>query len=47
MLDGEERTIIAEGDPRQLREHSADERVRAFFNRRPGEVHRERRKDVH
>lgn len=30
MLDREEHTIIAEGDPRELRESSADPRVRAF-----------------
>ncbi len=35
MLDGETRGIIAEGDPRDLRDHSPDPRVRAFFNRRP------------
>lgn len=33
MLDREEHTIIAEGDPRELRESSADPRVRAFFRR--------------
>lgn len=35
MLDRETRRIIAEGDPRELREHSTDPRVRAFFHRLP------------
>src|SRR5215470_14967816 len=35
MLDGEQKGIIAEGDPKELRDHSPDERVRAFFNREP------------
>jgi phospholipid/cholesterol/gamma-HCH transport system ATP-binding protein len=34
MLDRTTRGIIAEGDPRQLRDHSTDERVLAFLNRR-------------
>lgn len=33
MLDGDEKTIIAEGDPRHLRETSTDPRVQAFFRR--------------
>ncbi len=33
MLDKERRGIIAEGDPRVLRESAADPRVRAFLNR--------------
>ena len=33
MLDKEAKGIIAEGDPRWLKENSADPRVRAFFNR--------------
>lgn len=33
MLDKGAKGIIAEGDPRQLRDHSEDARVRAFFNR--------------
>lgn len=33
MLDRAERGIIAAGDPRRLREDSADPRVRAFFRR--------------
>lgn len=35
MLDTGTRGIIAEGDPRELRDHSPDPRVRAFFNRAP------------
>jgi phospholipid/cholesterol/gamma-HCH transport system ATP-binding protein len=35
MLDRETRRIIAEGDPRELREKSTDPRVRAFFHRLP------------
>jgi phospholipid/cholesterol/gamma-HCH transport system ATP-binding protein len=34
MLDREVRGIIAEGDPRILRDTSKDERVREFLNRR-------------
>jgi phospholipid/cholesterol/gamma-HCH transport system ATP-binding protein len=33
MLDAETKSIIARGDPRQLRDHSPDPRVRSFFNR--------------
>jgi phospholipid/cholesterol/gamma-HCH transport system ATP-binding protein len=33
MLDRETKSIIARGDPRQLRDTSSDPRVRAFFNR--------------
>lgn len=33
MLDGESHTIIAEGAPAELREHSSDPRVRRFFLR--------------
>jgi phospholipid/cholesterol/gamma-HCH transport system ATP-binding protein len=29
------RSIIAEGKPADLRDHSADPRVRQFFNRQP------------
>ena len=43
MLDGERRTIIAEGDPKELRDHSAEPRVHAFFNREPGTAVRDRR----
>lgn len=35
MIDSEAKNIIADGDPRQLRDHSTDPRVHAFFNRRP------------
>ncbi|MGH9884544.1 MAG: ABC transporter ATP-binding protein [bacterium] len=35
MLDREAKGIIATGDPRELRDHSTDPRVAAFFNRRP------------
>ncbi|HET8932384.1 MAG TPA: ATP-binding cassette domain-containing protein [Polyangiales bacterium] len=38
MLDKETRSIIAEGDPRELRDHSEDPRVRAFFHRKPKEM---------
>jgi phospholipid/cholesterol/gamma-HCH transport system ATP-binding protein len=33
MLDADSKSIIARGDPRQLRDHSEDVRVRSFFNR--------------
>ena len=33
MLDKESKSIIAQGDPRVLRDSSADPRVRQFFNR--------------
>jgi phospholipid/cholesterol/gamma-HCH transport system ATP-binding protein len=35
MLDKSARGIIAEGDPRDLKEHSPDPRVKNFFNRKP------------
>ncbi len=35
MLDPVSRSIIAEGKPAELRDHSTDPRVRQFFNRRP------------
>ena len=35
MLDPVSRSIIAEGKPADLRDHSADARVRQFFNRQP------------
>jgi phospholipid/cholesterol/gamma-HCH transport system ATP-binding protein len=38
MLDRESRSIIARGDPRELRDHSPDPRVHAFFNRTHPEV---------
>ncbi len=36
MLDRETSSIIARGDPRDLRDHSEDPRVHAFFNRIAG-----------
>lgn len=38
MLDKETKSIIATGDPRELRDHSTDPRVRDFFNRRTRSV---------
>jgi phospholipid/cholesterol/gamma-HCH transport system ATP-binding protein len=38
MLDKQAKTIIARGDPRELRDQSAEPRVRNFFNRQPGSV---------
>jgi phospholipid/cholesterol/gamma-HCH transport system ATP-binding protein len=35
MVDAVSRTIIAEGKPAELRDRSADSRVRQFFNREP------------
>jgi phospholipid/cholesterol/gamma-HCH transport system ATP-binding protein len=35
MLDKETKSIIARGDPRELRDKSDDARVRSFFNRAP------------
>ena len=35
LLNGEKKTIVAEGDPSTLRESSPDPWVRAFFNREP------------
>ena len=40
MLDGESKQIVAEGKPADLRDHSPNPQVRAFFNRQPLE-HRE------
>lgn len=37
MLDRDSKSIIARGDPRQLRDSSTDPRVRSFFNRTPQE----------
>ncbi|HVZ36249.1 MAG TPA: ATP-binding cassette domain-containing protein [Polyangiaceae bacterium] len=37
MLDRASRSIIARGDPRELRDHCDDPRVRAFFHRLPSE----------
>jgi phospholipid/cholesterol/gamma-HCH transport system ATP-binding protein len=35
MIDPRSRSIIAEGRPADLRDHSSDPRVRQFFNRQP------------
>jgi phospholipid/cholesterol/gamma-HCH transport system ATP-binding protein len=35
MLDPVSRSIVAEGNPKDLRDHSDDPRVRQFFNRTP------------
>jgi phospholipid/cholesterol/gamma-HCH transport system ATP-binding protein len=35
MVDAVSRSIIAEGKPAELRDHSSDSRVRQFFNREP------------
>jgi phospholipid/cholesterol/gamma-HCH transport system ATP-binding protein len=35
MLDKSAKGIIAEGDPRDLKDHSRDPRVKNFFNRKP------------
>jgi phospholipid/cholesterol/gamma-HCH transport system ATP-binding protein len=34
MLDGSTRGIIAEGDPKELKDHHPDPRVRSFFHRK-------------
>lgn len=46
MLAGETRGIIAEGDPRRLREESGDARVREFLNRREKPVNRQSHPDT-
>jgi phospholipid/cholesterol/gamma-HCH transport system ATP-binding protein len=38
LIDRKAKGIIAEGDPRALRDASEDPRVRAFFNREPEAV---------
>ncbi|MGH7786378.1 MAG: ABC transporter ATP-binding protein [Candidatus Binatia bacterium] len=43
MLDAGTKQIIAEGDPRALRDHSTDPRVHAFFNRQPVQTAQHRR----
>lgn len=43
MLDGEAKRIIAEGNPQELRDHSTDRRVHAFFNREPSVIAHNRR----
>jgi phospholipid/cholesterol/gamma-HCH transport system ATP-binding protein len=37
MLDPKTKSIIAEGDPKELRDHSDDPRVHSFFNREPAQ----------
>ena len=44
MLDAESKGIVAEGPPKELRDHHPDPRVHAFFNRQPPE-HPHRRTD--
>ncbi len=46
MLDREVKGIIAEGDPKELRDHSKDIRVREFLNRREETVHRQSAQDT-
>jgi len=41
MLDPVSRSIIAEGKPADLRDHSTDPRVRQFFNRQPDAAEQE------
>jgi phospholipid/cholesterol/gamma-HCH transport system ATP-binding protein len=41
MLDPVSRSIIAEGKPADLRDHSTDPRVRQFFNRQPDKAVRQ------
>ena len=43
MLDAVSRSIIAEGNPAELRDHSTDPRVRQFFNRQPDAARQEAR----
>jgi phospholipid/cholesterol/gamma-HCH transport system ATP-binding protein len=38
MLDKDEKGIVAEGEPKYLKEHSGDPRVINFFNRKPLKV---------
>jgi phospholipid/cholesterol/gamma-HCH transport system ATP-binding protein len=47
MLDGETKGIIAEGKAQELRDHSADPRVHAFFNREPSPSFRRRTESGH
>ena len=47
MLDGDAKKIIAEGTPQELRDHSADPRVHAFFNREPSPTFRRRSNSGH
>ena len=43
MLDSGTQRILAQGDPKELRDHSTDPRVHAFFNREPERTGHERR----
>ena len=45
MLDAAARGVIAEGPPKELRDHSPDERVLEFLNRRAGPVQRQQEPD--
>jgi len=45
MLDGESKTIIAEGAPVALRDQHPDPRVHGFFNRQPSSAFHSRRND--
>jgi phospholipid/cholesterol/gamma-HCH transport system ATP-binding protein len=47
MLDGPSKRIIAEGRPLDLRGHSVDPRVHAFFNREPSAAFRKRSESGH
>lgn len=47
MLDGDTKSIIAEGQPQELRDHSTDPRVHAFFNREPSPGFRRRSNSGH
>ncbi len=47
MLDGDTKSIIAEGQPQELRDHSTDPRVHAFFNREPSPAFRRRSNSGH
>jgi len=44
LLDTEQKGIIAEGKPTDLRDHHPDPRVHAFFNREPGALFRSQRR---
>jgi len=43
MIDGDSKQIIAEGKPADLRDHSSDPKVHAFFNRQPLEQREQQR----
>jgi phospholipid/cholesterol/gamma-HCH transport system ATP-binding protein len=46
MLDRTARGIIAEGAPKDLRDHSPDARVQEFLNRRAGAVQQQQEPDI-